>query len=604
MTTPRRGEESVSSATEKVVLDDAAWRRDAAEGVATETRITDRELTHAYPTHVGPFDAAELDEAAEEETQSRIVMRESLETLIRLIERVAPGMRGSVLLLDTDGVTLHHGAAPSLPTPYCRAIDGARIGPTAGSCGTAAFRKQRVIVRDITTDPLWEDYRRIAEPFGLAACWSTPILDNDGSVLGTFAMYYDEPRNPTDDDLALTETATLLARNIVKRARATTALRARTKAAERLALALQESEARFRMMAETIPVQVWTARPDGMLDFVTQRTAAYFGVPAQSLLGEGWAALVHPDDVERAASHWKQALETGEAYEVEFRVRDATGEFRWQLVRADPMRAPDGQVVQWFGCTADIEQQKRLESALDDALAEARHANKVKADFLAMMSHELRTPLNAIGGYTQLMLDGISGPVTESQQNFLQRVLRSQQHLLGLIESVLTHAKLEAGKVTYRIDDVLAHEILEVIDPLTAPQRAAKRITYRCDDCDPRMRLRADKDKVVQIMLNILSNAAKFTPAEGTITVSTSAPTPGVGVLSVHDTGIGMSEDQLAIVFEPFVQFDSKLSRESSGTGLGMPISRELARGMGGDLVATSEPGVGTTFTLSLPLAT
>jgi PAS domain S-box-containing protein len=604
MTTPRRGEESVSSATEKVVLDDAAWRRDAAEGVATETRITDRELTHAYPTHVGPFDAAELDEAAEEETQSRIVMRESLETLIRLIERVAPGMRGSVLLLDTDGVTLHHGAAPSLPTPYCRAIDGARIGPTAGSCGTAAFRKQRVIVRDITTDPLWEDYRRIAEPFGLAACWSTPILDNDGSVLGTFAMYYDEPRNPTDDDLALTETATLLARNIVKRARATTALRARTKAAERLALALQESEARFRMMAETIPVQVWTARPDGMLDFVTQRTAAYFGVPAQSLLGEGWAALVHPDDVERAASHWKQALETGEAYEVEFRVRDATGEFRWQLVRADPMRAPDGQVVQWFGCTADIEQQKRLESALDDALAEARHANKVKADFLAMMSHELRTPLNAIGGYTQLMLDGISGPVTESQQNFLQRVLRSQQHLLGLIESVLTHAKLEAGKVTYRIDDVLAHEILEVIDPLTAPQRAAKRIAYRCDDCDPRMRLRADKDKVVQIMLNILSNAAKFTPAEGTITVSTSAPTPGVGVLSVHDTGIGMSEDQLAIVFEPFVQFDSKLSRESSGTGLGMPISRELARGMGGDLVATSEPGVGTTFTLSLPLAT
>ncbi|HET7612659.1 MAG TPA: GAF domain-containing sensor histidine kinase, partial [Gemmatimonadaceae bacterium] len=571
----------MSSATDKVPLEEAAWRRDAGEAIATDTATTDRELPHIYPTHLGPFDAAELDEAAEEETQSRIVMRESLDTLIRLIERVAPGMRGSVLLLDADGVTLHHGAAPSLPTPYCRAIDGAQIGPSAGSCGTAAFRKQRVVVRDITTDPLWQDYRRIAEPFGLAACWSTPILDNEGTVLGTFAMYYDEPRNPTDEDLALTETATLLARNIIKRARATTALRARTKAAERLALALQESEARFRMMAETIPVQVWTARPDGMLDFVTQRTAAYFGVPAQSLLGEGWAALVHPDDIERAASHWKRALETGEAYEVEFRVRDATGEFRWQLVRADPMRAPDGQVIQWFGCTADIEQQKRMEAALDDALGEARHANKVKADFLAMMSHELRTPLNAIGGYTQLMIDGIPGPVTESQQNFLQRVLRSQQHLLGLIESVLTHARLEAGKVTYRITDVLAHEILEVIDPLTAPQRAAKRIAYRCDDTDPKMKLRADKDKVVQIMLNLLSNAAKFTPTEGTITVSTSVPAPEVGAFSVRDTGIGMSDDQLAIVFEPFVQFDSKLARESSGTGLGMPISRELARGMG-----------------------
>jgi PAS domain S-box-containing protein len=450
---------------------------------------------------------------------------------------------------------------------------------------------------------LWADYRRIAELFGLAACWSTPIFDLDGSVLGTFAMYYDEPRSPSEDDIALTETATLLAKNVIKRARNATALRARTQAAERLALALQESEARFRMMAETIPVQVWTARPDGLLDFVTRRTADYFGVPAHTLLGEGWAALVHPHDVERAGANWKRALETGEAYEVEFRVRAASGDYRWQLVRADPMRGPDGEVVQWFGCTADIEQQKRLESALDNALADARYANKTKADFLAMMSHELRTPLNAIGGYTQLMLDGIPSAVSEAQQNFLQRILRSQKHLLGLIESVLTHAKLEAGKVTYLIAEVRAHEILEVIDPLTAPQRAAKRIAYRCEDCDPQLRIRADKDKVVQIMLNILSNAAKFTPAEGSITVSTAVVAPGTATFSVRDTGIGMSADQLAIVFEPFVQFDTKLSRENAGTGLGMPISRELARGMGGDLTATSEPGVGTTFTLSLPLA-
>src|SRR4029079_371470 len=124
-------------------------------------------------------------------------------------------------------------------------------------------------------------------------------------------------KEPTPADIQLTDTATLLAKNVIKRARATTKLRARTDAAERLAVALQESETRFRMMAETIPVQVWTARPDGMLDYVTRRTGDYFGVPAQTLLGEGWAALVHPDDIERAASHWKHALETGEAYEVE-----------------------------------------------------------------------------------------------------------------------------------------------------------------------------------------------------------------------------------------------------------------------------------------------
>src|SRR5207249_1933644 len=134
-------------------------------------------------------------------------------------------------------VTLRHGAAPDLPPAYNQAIDGERIGPAAGSCGTAAYRRERVIVRDIATDPLWANYRVLAQGYGLAACWSAPILDTDGRVLGTFAMYYAEPREPTTADLALTETATLLAANIIKRARAATALRVRTEAAEKLARA-------------------------------------------------------------------------------------------------------------------------------------------------------------------------------------------------------------------------------------------------------------------------------------------------------------------------------------------------------------------------------
>jgi len=578
---------------------DSGVRHDSPHSRVRPSREeSDRALP--YPAGHQPLADSAL---AREDELSRGILHDSLDALIRLIERVAPGMHGSVLLLDDDGVTLHHGAAPNLPGAYCRAIDGAQIGPDAGSCGTAAYRRERVIVRDIAIDPLWDHYRQFAIPHGLAACWSTPILDLDGSVLGTFAMYYDEPREPTESDIALTETATLLAKNAIKRARATRALRARTEAAERLAMALQESEARFRQMAETIPVQVWTARPDGLLDYVTRRTAEYFGRPARDLLGNGWADIVHPDDLSRATERWQHALETGEPYEVEFRMLSGDGEYRWHLVRADPMRSQDGRIIQWFGCTADIEQQKRLETALDAALADARQANKAKAGFLAMMSHELRTPLNAIGGYTQLMIDGIPTPASEAQQNFLRRIARSQEHLLGLIETVLTHAKLEAGKITYRITNVFAHEVLEVIDPLTAPQRAAKGISYRCDECDPKLEFRADKDKVVQILLNVLSNAAKFTPAGGSITVSTAIPSPGVGAFSVRDTGIGMSPDELGIVFEPFVQFDSRLARESTGTGLGMPISRELARGMGGDLVATSAPGTGSTFALTLPLA-
>jgi len=534
---------------------------------------------------------------------SATMLHDSLDTLIRLIERVSPGMRGSVLLLDDDGITLRHGAAPNLPIEYCRAIDGAHIGPADGSCGTAAYRRERVIVRDIATDPLWDRYRAIAQPHGLAACWSTPILDADGHVLGTFAMYYDEPRDPTPIDIALTETATLLAKNIVLRARTTAALRARTEATERWALALHESEARFRMMAETIPVQVWTAQPDGKLDFVTRRTAEGFGKTVEQLLADGWLDVVHPDDVDRVIARWTLALQTGEPYETQFRLRSRDGEYRWHLVRAHAMCDDDGHVQHWFGCNADIEEHKRLEGALDAALTDAKEANRTKAAFLAMMSHELRTPLNAIGGYTDLMIDGIPVPAAEPHVGYLRRISDSQKHLLGLIEAVLTHAKLEAGKIVYHTSNVAAFEVLDVVDSLTAPQRTAKSLAFLTDDCDRRMTFSADREKLVQILLNLVSNAAKFTPEGGTITVRTETTPAGMGALIVRDTGVGMSADELALVFEPYVQFDNRLSREQKGTGLGMPIARELARGMGGDMTATSEVGVGTEVRVEIPLA-
>jgi len=526
---------------------------------------------------------------ADAEQASQQMLRDSLDTLIRLIERISPGMRGSVLLLDEDGITLHHGAAPRLPRSYCEAIDGASIGPTAGSCGTAAYRRERVIVREIATDPLWADYRDLASTYGLAACWSTPIMDRD-RVLGTFAMYYTEPRAPTEADISLTDTAAMLAGNAIKRARAERALR--------------QSEARFRAMAEAIPVQVWTARADGQLDFITEKVADYLGRTTTELLGTGWSKFIHPDDVKRVAARWTHSIDTGEPYEIEFRVYSAIdGEYRWHLVRANAMRDADGRVVQWFGCNAEIEEHKRLEMARDAALEEVNRANKAKADFLAMMSHELRTPLNAIGGYAQLMIDGIPTPPSDGQLNYLRRIAKSQQHLLSLIEAVLLHAKVEAGKVTYQIADFWAREVLDLIDPLTAPQRAAKRLGYDCRGCDGKLVFRGDREKVVQILLNVLSNAVKFTPAEGQITVSTKVLAADVGAFVVKDTGIGMSAEELQLVFEPYVQFDSKLARESKGTGLGMPISRELARGMGGDLTATSEPGAGSVFTFSLPLA-
>jgi signal transduction histidine kinase len=242
----------------------------------------------------------------------------------------------------------------------------------------------------------------------------------------------------------------------------------------------------------------------------------------------------------------------------------------------------------------------RAEKARDAARAEAEHANRVKAKFLAMMSHELRTPLNAIGGYAKLMLDGIPTPPSEGQQKYLRRIVKGQEHLLALIEDVLTHAKLEAGRMTYRMTNIRLGELLESVESMVGPQLAAKEIAYDCEGCDTKLVLRADREKVVQILLNLLSNAVKFTPHGGRITVRSAVTAPARVAIGVRDTGVGMTAQQVAAVFEPYVQFDNRLSGESKGTGLGMPISRELARGMGGDLAIESEPGVGTEFVLTL----
>jgi signal transduction histidine kinase len=243
------------------------------------------------------------------------------------------------------------------------------------------------------------------------------------------------------------------------------------------------------------------------------------------------------------------------------------------------------------------------EASMRRARAQAEHANQSKADFLAMVSHELRTPLNAIGGYAQLMLDGIPDAATENQQNYLHRILSGQRHILSLIDSVLTHAKLEAGSMSYRMADVRMRDMLDLIEGLLTPQFADKNLSYDCSECDAGIALRGDSEKIAQILLNVVSNAIKFTPPGGSVSISTAAAANNHTRVIVRDTGIGMSASELSIVFEPFVQFDNQLTNRERGTGLGMPISRGLARGMGGDLTATSEPGAGTAFTLTLETA-
>ncbi len=255
---------------------------------------------------------------------------------------------------------------------------------------------------------------------------------------------------------------------------------------------------------------------------------------------------------------------------------------------------------------AQLETQTRELRWSAEQLAErtgaAEEANRVKSEFLATMSHELRTPLNAIGGYAELLEMGVRGPINDRQREDLHRIQASQRHLLGLINEVLNYAKLETGAVHYEVSDVGVRGVLASAQALVAPQAGAKGLRLEVSSCSETLTVRADAEKLLQILANLLSNAVKFTTPGGRVSLWCGVVENTV-VFRVSDTGIGVPADKLAAIFEPFVQVRSDLTRTAEGTGLGLAISRDLARAMDGELVAESVVGEGSTFTLTLPVS-
>ena len=400
---------------------------------------------------------------------------------------------------------------------------------------------------------------------------------------------------------------------------------------------LRQSEERYRRIFSTVEVSIWeedfsalkaavdVLRREGVTDIrayltehpefvqraigliriidVNDATLAMFKARDKSEL-ETLERIVVPESLTVLADEIVAVFEHRTHLHSEARLRTLTGE-EIQVAFTVTFPPDDPELRSVLVSLLDITARANAEQAARQATLEAETANRSKSEFLAAMSHELRTPLNAIAGYVDLIDLGIHGPVTDEQREALLRIRASGGHLLSLINDVLNFAKLEAGRIEYDIGDVrLGDVLLEVSAMLDAPL-AAKNLT--CDvRVDPELRVRADPEKLRQILVNLLTNALKFTEAGGQITVDTGtrAGAPARAIyLRVSDTGIGIPQDRHNAIFDPFVQVHRSLTRTTEGTGLGLAISRDLARGMGGELRVRSAPGKGSTFTLTLAQA-
>jgi PAS domain S-box-containing protein len=373
----------------------------------------------------------------------------------------------------------------------------------------------------------------------------------------------------------------------------------------RLADAVKHGGRIYRLMVESVrDYAIFMLDPNGYIASWNRGAERIKGYSADEIIGRHFSVFYGPGDIaaRKPERELEMATREGRFEDEGFRIRKDGTTF-WANVVLTAVRDNDSTLVGFAKVTRDLTERRANEQrALADArrVAAAETANVAKSEFLTAMSHELRTPLNAIAGYTDLLTLGLGGPVTPQQLDYLERIRRSQQHLMGIIGDLLNFSRIEAGQISYDIAPILLSKVFDSVMALVEPQAIARSVSLKRKLEEPGLTVMGDRSKVDQIMLNLLSNAIKFTNAGGTIRVG-AAVTEETASIFVADTGRGIPADKLEVIFEPFVQLGRSLSSAHEGTGLGLAISRDLARAMKGDLAASSVDGVGSVFTLTLP---
>lgn len=472
------------------------------------------------------------------------------------------------------------------------------------------------------------DYLRVLQGLGVGSFILAPLVAR-GKLRGSVGFFMaGSARSYDSGDLALVQELATRIALAIENARLYREVESELAERRRAEAALRESEARFRMMADMAPVLIWMTGLDGMAHFFNKPWLEFTGRSSAEEEGEGWVEGLHPEDRELYLTAFLNAFEARRPLTMEYRLRHHGGEYRWILDHGVPRFTQEGEFAGFIGSCIDVTEQIEQRQALaestahleeltaeleqtveelelrreeaDAARAAADEASRAKSRFLAVMSHELRTPLNAILGYSDLLEAEIAGPINAGQRQHLHRIQQSALHLLALINRLLSFSRIEAGKEEVELEPVNLAELARDAVALIEPQAVRQGLELRVNIPSAVAEVETDPGKVRQILLNLLSNAVKFTET-GEVEFRMAMEGESVS-FEVRDTGPGIPAAEHSRIFDAFTQADQTRTRKKGGTGLGLSVSRELARLLGGDITLESTPGEGSTFGVVLPV--
>jgi PAS domain S-box-containing protein len=374
---------------------------------------------------------------------------------------------------------------------------------------------------------------------------------------------------------------------------------------ETVPVEVHDDDRLYRLLVESVrDYAIFRLDVDGRIMTWNAGAQRIKGYAAEEAIGRHFSMFYPEEDRHAGKPEWElvEAAAHGRIEDEGWRVRSDGSRF-WANVVITALY-DEGELIGFAKVTRDLTERMRSEArSRDDArrVAEAEAANRAKSEFLTTLSHELRTPLNAIAGYADLVMLGLRGPLTEEQRHDLERIRQSQRHLLGIIEDLLSYSRAEAGTLTYDIGRVVVADVVEEVVALLIPEADRHGVTLVHEGMKRGgAAVLADAAKLRQIVLNLVSNAVKHSPSGSAIRIKCEVRS-GSAAIHVSDSGAGIAPDHQEAIFEPFVQLGRTLTSTHEGIGLGLAISRDLARAMGGDVTVESSEGSGATFTVWLP---